>query len=126
MKRTFVEGDPAALLCVEFYAERGEELLPRLDALERDLARADSDIGAIVRSTSRRMLELDPLKPPSVSPWREGRCQSDVLRRRHRRRSERLRDYIDEFLQMILATAHTPASMPMRRSDVCTCGPSST
>jgi FAD/FMN-containing dehydrogenase/Fe-S oxidoreductase len=38
LKRTFIEGDPAALLCVEFYAEAGDELPPRLDALERDLA----------------------------------------------------------------------------------------
>ncbi|MGH9720770.1 MAG: FAD-binding and (Fe-S)-binding domain-containing protein, partial [Bryobacteraceae bacterium] len=37
MRRTFIEGDPGALLCVEFYAGRGEDLPPRLDALERDL-----------------------------------------------------------------------------------------
>ena len=40
LRQTFIEGDPAALLCVEFYAETAEDLPPRLDALERDLARA--------------------------------------------------------------------------------------
>jgi FAD/FMN-containing dehydrogenase/Fe-S oxidoreductase len=38
LRRTFIEGDPGALLCVEFYADRTEDLPPRLDALERDLA----------------------------------------------------------------------------------------
>ncbi len=37
LRRSFIEGDPAALLCVEFYADRAEDLPPRLDALERDL-----------------------------------------------------------------------------------------
>jgi FAD/FMN-containing dehydrogenase/Fe-S oxidoreductase len=37
LRQTFVEGDPAALLCVEFYADRADELPARLDALEADL-----------------------------------------------------------------------------------------
>jgi Fe-S oxidoreductase len=37
MKRSFIEGDPASLLCVEMYADRAEDLPPRLAALERDL-----------------------------------------------------------------------------------------
>jgi FAD/FMN-containing dehydrogenase/Fe-S oxidoreductase len=37
LRATFIEGDPGATLCVEFYAERKEELPPRLEALERDL-----------------------------------------------------------------------------------------
>jgi FAD/FMN-containing dehydrogenase len=37
LRRSFIEGDPGSLLCVEFYADRAEELPPRLDALERDL-----------------------------------------------------------------------------------------
>lgn len=32
-----VQGDPAATLCVEFYAEHKEDLPPRLEALEQDL-----------------------------------------------------------------------------------------
>jgi FAD/FMN-containing dehydrogenase/Fe-S oxidoreductase len=36
-RRTFIAGDPGALLCVEMYADDAAELPPRLDALERDL-----------------------------------------------------------------------------------------
>jgi FAD/FMN-containing dehydrogenase/Fe-S oxidoreductase len=39
-RRTFIEGDPGALLCVEFYADEAGELPPRLEALERDLKQA--------------------------------------------------------------------------------------
>jgi FAD/FMN-containing dehydrogenase/Fe-S oxidoreductase len=37
IRNTFIEGDPAATLCVEFYADRKEDLPPRLEALEQDL-----------------------------------------------------------------------------------------
>jgi FAD/FMN-containing dehydrogenase/Fe-S oxidoreductase len=37
MRRTFIEGDPAALLCVELYDEDASQLPARLDAIERDL-----------------------------------------------------------------------------------------
>ena len=36
-RQSFIEGDPGALLCVEFYADRADDLPPRLAALERDL-----------------------------------------------------------------------------------------
>src|SRR5262249_8708182 len=35
--RDFLDGDPGAVLLVEFYGERAEDLPPRLDALEADL-----------------------------------------------------------------------------------------
>ncbi len=37
LRQSFIQGDPAALLCVEFYADRADDLPPRLAALERDL-----------------------------------------------------------------------------------------
>ena len=37
LRQTFVEGEPASLLCVEFYGDRADDLPPRIDALERDL-----------------------------------------------------------------------------------------
>ncbi|MEO5923482.1 MAG: FAD-binding and (Fe-S)-binding domain-containing protein [Bryobacteraceae bacterium] len=36
-RREFIAGDPGATLCVEMYADRKEDLLPRLVALEADL-----------------------------------------------------------------------------------------
>ncbi|MEQ1884531.1 MAG: FAD-linked oxidase C-terminal domain-containing protein [Bryobacteraceae bacterium] len=37
IRESFVQGDPAATLCVEFYNDTKEKLPPRLDALEADL-----------------------------------------------------------------------------------------
>jgi FAD/FMN-containing dehydrogenase/Fe-S oxidoreductase len=37
IRSTFIEGNPAATLCVEFYGDRKEDLPPRLDRLEQDL-----------------------------------------------------------------------------------------
>jgi FAD/FMN-containing dehydrogenase/Fe-S oxidoreductase len=37
IRNQFIEGDPGATLCVEFYADRQEDLPPRLAALEQDL-----------------------------------------------------------------------------------------
>jgi FAD/FMN-containing dehydrogenase/Fe-S oxidoreductase len=35
--RSIVDGEPGALLCVELYGDRAEDLTPRLEAIERDL-----------------------------------------------------------------------------------------
>ncbi len=37
LRETFVEGEPGALLCIEFYADSKADLPPRLAALEQDL-----------------------------------------------------------------------------------------
>jgi FAD/FMN-containing dehydrogenase/Fe-S oxidoreductase len=37
IRNEFIEGDPASILCVEFYGDRPEDLPPRLAALEADL-----------------------------------------------------------------------------------------
>ncbi len=37
LRQSFIDGEPGALLCVEFYADRAEDLPPRLVALEDDL-----------------------------------------------------------------------------------------
>ena len=37
IRGSFIEGDPAATLCVEFYGDKKEDLPPRLEALEEDL-----------------------------------------------------------------------------------------
>ena len=38
VRETFIEGDPGAILCIEFYDDAKENLPPRLAACERDLA----------------------------------------------------------------------------------------
>jgi FAD/FMN-containing dehydrogenase/Fe-S oxidoreductase len=37
IRKSFIQGDPAATLCVEFYGDKKEDLPPRLVALEEDL-----------------------------------------------------------------------------------------
>ena len=37
IRASFIQGDPAATLCIEFYGDRKEDLPPRLAALEQDL-----------------------------------------------------------------------------------------
>ena len=37
LRDSFIHGDPGALLCIEFYTDRTEDLPPRLAALEQDL-----------------------------------------------------------------------------------------
>jgi FAD/FMN-containing dehydrogenase/Fe-S oxidoreductase len=63
IRNAYIEGDPAATLCVEFYGERKEDLPPRLEALERDL-RAQS-FGYFYRS------ETDPALQPRIWSLRE-------------------------------------------------------
>ena len=71
LRQTFIEGDPGALLCVEFYDDRADELPPRLDALERDLAAArfgyryHRAIDAAAQARSGRSA-----KPHSACRWR--------------------------------------------------------
>ncbi len=103
MKRTFIEGDPAALLCVELYAEAKEELGPRLDAIERDL-------------TTRRLgyryhRALDAAAQSAVWSVREAALGLSMAMKGDAKSlsfvedtavaPEKLRDYIDKFLQMI-------------------------
>lgn len=40
LRRSILRGEPGALLCVEFYADRPDDLPPRLSALEADIASA--------------------------------------------------------------------------------------
>src|SRR4029077_13631949 len=42
LRRSILQTDAGALLCVELYADRADDLAPRLDAMERDLASSRS------------------------------------------------------------------------------------
>ena len=103
LKRTFIDGDPAALLCVELYAEAKEDLAPRLDAIERDL-------------TTRRLgyryhRALDAAAQSAVWSVREAALGLSMAMKGDAKSlsfvedtavaPEKLRDYIDKFLQMI-------------------------
>ena len=129
MKRTFIDGDPAALLCVELYAEAKEDLAPRLDAIERDLTTrrlgyryhraldAAAQSADLVRARGgTRAVDGD-----------EGRRQVALVRRGHggrAREASRLHRQVPA--DGPAGTARPPACMRTRRSGACTCGRSST
>ena len=89
LRQSFIEGDPAALLCVEFYADRAEDLPPRLAALERDLR--DHQFGyayhhALDLAGTGAHLEPARSRARPVD-GDEGRRQVAVVRRGHGRRA---------------------------------------
>ena len=75
IRNTYIEGDPAATLCVEFYADRKEDLPPRLRALEEDLRvqrlgyayRTETDPAAQARIWSLREASLGLQKSHMIS-----------------------------------------------------------
>ena len=103
LKRTFIEGDPAALLCVEFYTDAKEDLPPRLDALERDLAARGFGY--------RYHRALDQAAQSAIWSLREAALGLSMAMKGDAKSlsfvedtavaPERLRAYIDNFLQMI-------------------------
>ena len=66
LRQSFIAGDPAALLCVEFYARSRRDLPPRLDALERDLAARRSVITSIVPSTPTAQARIWTLREAAL------------------------------------------------------------
>ena len=103
LRQSFIEGDPASLLCVEFYDDRAENLPPRLDALERDL-RAHNfgyryhhalDLAAQARVWSLREAGLGL----SMAMREDAKSLSFVEDTAVA--PERLRDYIERFLGIV-------------------------
>ncbi len=103
LRETFIEGDPAALLCVELYDDRAENLPPRLDALERDLSahrfgyryHRAIDLPAQAAIWSVREAAL------GLSMAMKGDAKSLSFVEDTAVTPERLRDYIDRFLALV-------------------------
>ena len=102
IRRAILQTDnPGALLCVELYADRADDLPPRLEAIERDLAQ--------FRCVYRRAVNV----PDQARIWgfREMSLGLSMAMKGDNKslsfvedtavRPEVLRDYIAEFLQMI-------------------------
>jgi len=102
-RRTFIEGDPAALLCVEMYADEAAELPPRFDALERDLAArglGDRYFRAMDLPTQATIWSLREAAL-GLSMATKGDAKSLSFVEDTAVAPERLRDYIDRFLALI-------------------------
>jgi FAD/FMN-containing dehydrogenase/Fe-S oxidoreductase len=103
LRRTFIEGDPGALLAIEFYADRAEDLPPRLDALARELAERGYGY--------RSFQALDPAAQARIWGLREaGLGLSMTMKGDAKSLSfvedtavapERLRDFIERFLRIV-------------------------
>ena len=103
LRSGFIEGDPASLLCVEFYADREEDLPPRLAAVERDL-RAQAlgyryhhmlDLAAQARVWSLREAAL------GLSMAMKSDAKSLSFVEDTAVAPEKLRDYIARFLSIV-------------------------
>jgi FAD/FMN-containing dehydrogenase/Fe-S oxidoreductase len=103
IRNTFIPGDPAATLCVEFYADRKDDLPPRLHALAEDL-RARK-FGYAYRA------ETDPANQQKIWSLREASLGLSMAMKTDAKSCsfvedtavapEKLRDFIERFLQII-------------------------
>ncbi len=103
LRRGFIDGDPGAILCIEFYADRDEDLPPRLDAVERDLR--ERGLGY------RYHRVLDPSAQDRIWRLREAALGLSMAMKTDAKSlafvedtavaPERLRDYIARFLAIV-------------------------
>jgi FAD/FMN-containing dehydrogenase/Fe-S oxidoreductase len=103
LRQTFIEGDPGALLCVEFYADREDELPPRLDALERDLAARKFGYRYHRATTSAAQASIWSLREAALglSMAMKEDAKSLSFVEDTAVAPERLRAYIDRFQQLL-------------------------
>ena len=103
LRRSIMQGDAGALLCVEFYGDTAEELVPRLAALEAELPglgyrcrwRRAVSAGDQARIWSFREAAL------GLSMAMKGDAKSLSFVEDTAVAPEKLRDYIERFLQVV-------------------------
>jgi len=103
VRQSFIEGDPGALLCVEFYGDRAEDLPPRMRAVEDELRAHGfgyhfhhaTDLAAQARIWSLREAGL------GLSMAMKEDAKSISFVEDTAVPPERLRDYIERFLQLV-------------------------
>jgi FAD/FMN-containing dehydrogenase/Fe-S oxidoreductase len=101
--RDFLQGDPAAILLIEFYADRPDELQPRLASLEGELRQQGfgyhhlvvTDLAAQARVWKLRKMAL------GLSMAQKGDAKAVSFVEDTAVAPEHLRDYIAEFLALI-------------------------
>ncbi|MDQ2926538.1 MAG: FAD-binding protein [Acidobacteriota bacterium] len=103
LRDSFIEGDPGALLCVEFYDETQEALAQRMKALEEELR--------FLSLGYRYFHAVDPAAQARVWSLREAALGLSMSMKEDSKSisfvedtavaPEKLRDYIDRFLQVV-------------------------
>jgi FAD/FMN-containing dehydrogenase/Fe-S oxidoreductase len=103
LRRSILLGDPGALLCVEFYGDRTEDLLPRIEALERELEASGRRCRwkrAIAPSEQARIWSFREASL-GLSMAMKGDDKSLSFVEDTAVAPEKLRDYIERFLQIV-------------------------
>jgi FAD/FMN-containing dehydrogenase/Fe-S oxidoreductase len=101
--RDFLQGDPAAILIVEFYGDRPADLPPRLDALERDVRRRGLGYHchrALLPEEQARIWKLRKAAL-GLSMAQKGDAKALSFVEDTAVAPEHLRDYIAEFLDVV-------------------------
>ncbi len=103
LRRSILHGDPGALLCVELYGDRADDLPPRLDGLERDLAASGYRCRwrrAIAAADQARIWSFREASL-GLSMAMKGDDKSLSFVEDTAVAPERLRDYIERFLAIV-------------------------
>ena len=103
LRESFIEGEPGALLCVEFYGDRAEDLPPRMRAVEDDLRGRGFgyrfhhalDLPGQARIWSLREAALGLSMAMKDDDKSLSFVEDTAVA------PEKLRDYIDRFMQLI-------------------------
>jgi FAD/FMN-containing dehydrogenase/Fe-S oxidoreductase len=109
IRSTFIEGDPASTLCVEMYADRKEDLPPRLEALEKDLHAQHLGYAYRPVTEAADQAKVWSLREASLglSTAMKGDAKSISFVEDTAVAPERLRDYIERFLAIVHAQGTT-------------------
>ena len=103
IRNTYIEGDPASTLCVEFYADRKEELPGRLAALEQDLRARNRGYAYRSLTDPAEQAKVWSLREASLglSTAMKGDAKSISFVEDTAVAPEKLRDFIERFLAII-------------------------
>jgi FAD/FMN-containing dehydrogenase/Fe-S oxidoreductase len=105
VRRNILVGDPGALLCVELYGDSPDDLTPRLDALERELQTSGQRCRWRRLSAAADQARVWSFREAALglSMAMKGDDKSISFVEDTAVAPERLRDYIERFLQIIAA-----------------------
>jgi FAD/FMN-containing dehydrogenase/Fe-S oxidoreductase len=105
LRRSILETDPGALLCVEFYADRAEDLVPKLEALEQALSETGVPCRTRRAITDDAQARIWRLREAALglSMAMKGDAKSLSFVEDTAVAPEKLRDYIERFLQIVHA-----------------------
>jgi FAD/FMN-containing dehydrogenase/Fe-S oxidoreductase len=103
LRKSVLRTEPGALLCVEMYGDRADDLPPRLEALERDLAGSHFRCQWRRAITAAEQAQIWSLREAALglSMAMKGDAKSLSFVEDTAVAPEKLRDYIDRFLKIV-------------------------